>query len=339
MRKIKDSARDISKVAEDLSLSVNDTQAIITQVSEAMHYINSDVDMENKSIARSEGAVNQVMNEIENLNAKIKEQSAQISGASSAIEEMVANINSIENSTALVNKRIQELVRSSQEEKRRLSETAEASKVVEKESQALAEMNQVISNVATQTNLLSMNAAIDAAHAGEAGRGFAVVAQEIRKLAETTAQQSKSSEDAILSLQRRIKEIASSAGHVEESFGGMIEKIHQVEEITDNLRRATEEQSIGSNQLLSSISAINSITHDVETGARAMKSSASEAVEACRSLTELSRNVSEKVSKCDKGADSLTSNSESVAMIVENTKFAVAQLEKSINPFKIRGGK
>ena len=339
VRKIKDSARDIGKVAEDLSRSVNDTQAVITQVSEAMNSIRGDVGLENQSIGQNEAAVNQVMDEIEHLNGKIKEQSTQISGASSAIEEMVANLHSIENSTALANGRIQDLVQSSQDEKKRLSETTEAAKLVEKESQALAEMNQVISNVATQTNLLSMNAAIEAAHAGEAGKGFAVVAQEIRKLAETTAQQSKSSEEAILSLQKRIKEIASAAAHVEESFGGMIGMIHQVEEIISNLKTATEEQGIGSNQLLSSIEAINSITQDVKSRAQAMKTSASEAVEACRNLTQLSRGVDEKVTRCDEGVKSLTANSESEVMIVENTKFGVTELEKSINPFRIRNGK
>ena len=336
VRHIKDSAQGIEKAAEGLSLSVNDTQAVITQVKEAVDFIQSDVDMENKSIARNENAVTVVMGEIKNLYEKIKEQSAQISGASSAIEEMVANIHSVEDNTALANDRILELVQSSQEEKRRLSETAEATKLVEKESEALAEMNKVISNVATQTNLLSMNAAIEAAHAGEAGRGFAVVAQEIRKLAETTAQQSKSSHDTIVSLQKRIKAIAAAAGHVEESFGGMINMIHQIEDITAHLKGATEEQSIGSNQLLSSISAIKSITHDVEAGAQAMNTSASEAVATCRNLTELSHSVADRVSKCGEGANSLTGNSETVVTIVKNTKLALSQLEDAINPFKIR---
>ena len=336
VHKIKDSTRDISKVADDLFISVNDTQSVINQVRDNMDHIHSDVLLENKSITGSENAVNQVMNEIESLNTKIKEQSAQISGASSAIEEMVANIHSIEKNTVLANGRTQELVQSSKEEKKRLSETAETAKLVEEESRALAVMNKVISDVATQTNLLSMNAAIEAAHAGEAGRGFAVVAQEIRKLAETTAQQSKGSEEAILSLQKRIKDIAVSAVHVEQSFNGMIEMINNVVEITVNLKNAAEEQGIGSNQLLASISAINSITKDVETSSQAMKARASEAVEACYQLTELSRQVDEKVSKCGVGVKSLTTNSESVVAIVDNTKFAVSQLEKSINPFKIR---
>ena len=337
VRNIKNSANDLDKVAEDLSITVKDTQAVITQVKETVDLIHSDVNMENQSITQNENAVNLIMEEIKNLYAKIREQSAQIIGASSAIEEMVAHLHSIENSTSLVNDRILELVQSSQEEKKRLSETTGVSKLIEKESQALAIMNKVISDVATQTNLLSMNAAIEAAHAGEAGRGFAVVAQEIRKLAETTAQQSKSSEDAIVSLQKRINEIAESSNHAEESFGNMLDMIHQVESITADLKNATEEQGKGSNQLLSSISVINTITHDVETGAQAMNTSASEAVAACRNLTELSRSVADKVSECGKGANSLAGNSDAVVMIAENTKFAVDQLEKSISPFKIRG--
>jgi methyl-accepting chemotaxis protein len=336
VRKIKDSSRDIGKVAEDLSLSMDDTKAVIARVGEAVNFIRGDVGRENQSIALNESAVNQVMGEIENLNAGIREQSAQISGATSAIEAMVAGIHSVENNTAMVNDRIRELVHSSQEEKKRLSQTSEAAKQIEKESEALAEMNKVISDVATQTNLLSMNAAIEAAHAGESGRGFAVVAQEIRKLAETTSQQSKSSEEAIKSLQKRIQEIAAAAGFVEESFEDMLGMIHQVDGITANLKNATEEQSAGSIRLLSSISAINSVTRGVETGAQAMKTSASEAVAACRNLTELSRSVDEKVTKCGEGADSLTANSEAVAMIVENIRFAVDQLERSINPFRIR---
>jgi methyl-accepting chemotaxis protein len=315
---------------------VGETRDTIAAVAEAADLIRINVDKENRSILQTETAVTGVMSGIENLDEKIKDQGNQISDASSAVEEMVANIRSIENNTVQANECITELVQSSREQKKHLSETVEAAKTVEKESLALAEMNQVISNVATQTNLLSMNAAIEAAHAGEAGKGFAVVAQEIRKLAETTARQSQGSGEALGSIQRHIKRIAESAVHVEGIFDGMIDMISRVEEIIISLKSATEEQSAGSQQLLTSIEAINAITENVESGSAAMKAGAAEAVAACRSLSELSRDVDEKVAKCDTGARSMSSNSESMVMVMENIKCGVEELEKSINPFKIR---
>jgi methyl-accepting chemotaxis protein len=336
VKRIKDSSQSIGKVADDLSQSILVTRETVSAVKDTVASIRQDISRENESIIHNESSVTQVMDGIERLDGKIREQSGQITGASSAIEELTASIHSIENSMAAANNHIQDLVHSSLEEKKRLSETAAATRLVEQESQALAEMNKVISDVATQTNLLSMNAAIEAAHAGETGKGFAVVAQEIRKLAETTAQQAKSSGDALLSVQKRIREITEASSHVEQSFDTMIELIHKVEKISADLKNATEEQSIGSQQLLDSIAALNAITRDVENGAVAMKTGAAGAVEACRSLTELSRHVDDKVSQCEEGARSLSANSELVVLAAEKARMGVQELEDSISPFKVR---
>ena len=336
IKMIKESAGYIKKVAEDLSYSIADTNKTITMVEEGVASIKNNVNMENESIVKSESAINVVMEEINNLNGKIREQSSQISGSSSAIEEMVASIHSIESSIMTVNTHIAELVVSSQEEKKRISAATVAAKLVEQESNALAEMNEVISNIATQTNLLSMNAAIEAAHAGEAGKGFAVVAQEIRKLAENTAQQTKGSGEALLSIQKQIREIAESSAHVEQSFDGMIGIIKGIEQLSTTLKTAAEEQSVGSRQLLESISVINTITTDVETGASSMQSSAGEAVAACRNLTELSRNVADTVEKCEQGVSLFTEESKSVLYAAENTRDGVDALEMEVNHFKIK---
>ncbi|MDR0448234.1 MAG: methyl-accepting chemotaxis protein [Treponema sp.] len=336
IKEVKDSSGNIKKVADDLASSIAEASRATAMVKEGVDSIRNDVGRENESIAQTESAINRVTEEINRLNSKIREQSNQINGSSSAIEEMVASIHSIEKSIVTVNTHIGELVESSLEEKKRLSKAAEAAKLVGQESQALAEMNEVISNIATQTNLLSMNAAIEAAHAGESGKGFAVVAQEIRKLSETTAQQVKGSGEALLSIQKQIRGIAESSAHVEQSFDGMIGIIREIEQLSAILKTAAEEQGLGSRQLLDSITAINTITTDVESGAVSMQSSAGEAVSACRSLTELSRSVAESVGKCSQGVSSLADDTQMVSLAAENAAVGVEMLEKSVNHFITR---
>ncbi|MDR0723154.1 MAG: methyl-accepting chemotaxis protein, partial [Treponema sp.] len=141
-----------------------------------------------------------------------------------------------------------------------LQEVANDIQEIERESAGLLEINAVMENIASQTNLLSMNAAIEAAHAGEAGKGFAVVADEIRKLAESSSEQSKTISTVLNKIKESINKITTSTAEVLLNFEAINEGVKTVTDQETTVRNAMEEQGIGSKAILESIASLNEIT-------------------------------------------------------------------------------
>jgi len=151
---------------------------------------------------------------------------------------------------------------------------------VARESESLMEINSVMQNIASQTNLLSMNAAIEAAHAGELGMGFAVVANEIRKLAESSATQSKTISSVLKKIKGAIDKITKSTEGVLGKFDAIEDGVKTVADQEHNILNAMEEQGHGSKQILQAIGSLNDLTQRVKDEARQMAESSSAALQA-----------------------------------------------------------
>jgi len=225
----------------------------------------------------------------------------------------MSNIQSVTKNVEQMGEEFAKLLGASDDGRAKLATVAEKVKIVGSQSQKLLEANEVIKGIASQTNLLAMNAAIEAAHAGEAGRGFAVVADEIRKLAELSAQQSGEISKDITSILEEITTVVSATGDSEKAFGVILEEIGILDRYEQEIKLAMLEQRDGSKQILEAISEINAITSRV-------KDNVTEITEGSRSISHEMNNlasVSEELNASMHQIDDGTKQVRSATVLLE----------------------
>jgi len=200
------------------------------------------------------------------LNGHIEaEASAQIESAAS-VNEMVASIGSVADSARKRRDGMRDLVGTTEEGQARLSSLLGMIGRVEGSVDAIRQMVTVINKIASSTNLLAMNASIEAAHAGEAGKGFSVVAEEIRGLAENSARNAKEIGQRLKDVIQAITEAAGQSGLMKESFGKIREEIDAAISSFDEIKEATGELSEGGRQILESLKVLNETSTGVREG-------------------------------------------------------------------------
>ena len=335
VREIGSANEELKESFENVKGQLDETKNQMENISREIQTATSTLQEEDKSVTGTSELVSQISSNITTLNQMIDSQVDAITQASAGIEQMIGNIQSITNSVDMMAGEFTELNAATVEgiEKNRI--VNELLNTVLAQSKSLQDTNMVIANISSQTNLLSMNAMIESAHAGEAGKGFAVVAEEIRKLADTSATQSKSIGENLKLIAANIQKVVESADLSKASFEVVSDKTNNTSELVYSIKKATEEQSEGSKHLLETLAKMNNISVSVQRSSKKIGDRALSVLDAIAGLKESSKNMAENFNQIVTTTETTQQTTRNLHHLTIDMTNAVNNISARIEEFKV----
>jgi len=335
IRSIGANTADMEVTGTNLANNMLETASAIRQITATTETVKEKMLNQAASVTETAATVEEIIRTIKQLNGSIEMQTGSVAQSSFSIEQMVANIASIGQTLGKTEQIIKDFVSATGDGKATLVTSNAVTQKIAEESGSLMEASSVIQHIASQTNLLAMNAAIEAAHAGEAGKGFAVVADEIRKLAEESSTQGKTITTTLKTLSGEIETLSSSSKTVEEKFNAIFNLAEQVKEMSDRLTEAMREQENGSKEVLTAIKSINTVTTEVQAGSEEMLKGGEGVAEEMQKLDSLTRVITESMNEMASGAIQINNAVQEVSEITQKNKRSIESLAEEVSKFKV----
>ncbi len=326
---------EIGCIGQTLSTNMNETAASVEQINVNVGNVKEQALTQAKSVTETATTIKQVISTIKQLASNIETQTKDVEQSSSSIEQMAANIYYITGILERNNVLIKELYDKTVKGKEKAHTATSVIMQIAEKSESLLEAASIIQSIANQTNLLAMNASIEAAHAGDAGKGFTVVAEEIRKLSEESSMQGKAIASTLKESTEIISNLITVGEGAEETFGEVYTLTDNISNQEDIVTDAMKEQSIGSSEVLKAISEIREITGKVRKGSSEMLKGSENVADEMQKLNKLTCAITDSMSEMASGSVQISNAIQEVNDLTQQNAQSVENMINNISKFKV----
>ena len=325
---LNDAGKSLTEVT---STTLDNVVSISNDINQVQEQINSQFKSVEETVA-SISSIKDTMNELSNL---VHTQNSAVSESSTTIDQMLQNIQSVNNLVANMNASFDELISITQKGSQTQNEVNEKVKVIENDSQMLSEANAAIAAIAEQTNLLAMNAAIEAAHAGDAGKGFSVVADEIRKLSETSTEESKKIGDQLVRIRDSIQAVVGSSEASMLVFGDVLQRITETDSAVKSIKEAMSIQQASSGTVSQCLSKMESSASQVQTASSAMSVHTDKIIDIVQNLSDATEKSKSSVDEMKADLNKIKDGGEMLKDISHDVDDSIQRVSGQIGTFTV----
>jgi methyl-accepting chemotaxis protein len=325
----------LSATGQGLSANMIETASAINQILATIQSIKTRVLTQSASVEKTDASMSSITGNVSALNASVNEQREGVRHSADAIQDLIAVTDEITKTLSKNMGSIQALSAASEVGRAGVREVVADILEIARESEWLLEINQVINNIASQTNLLSMNAAIEAAHAGDTGKGFAVVADEIRKLAESSGEQSATIKTALKKIKASIDKISASSESVLKKFEAIDTGVKTVAVQEGAIQRAMETQGRNSAEMLETMDTLSELTEKVRRIVEGMLVESEKVIKESKTLKAETEEITDGMSEMAAGAEQINTAVSQVNEISFQNKENIEDLVKAVSRFKV----